>query len=152
MSHLSTLKTNITDLEALRRALLHCGVKASQIEISENTPLTARGYHADAFHANLVVHKPDKDFGSDIGWEKTADGTYAVHTDGYDYRRGNPNGQFYNESWTNRLNTRYAVEKAKMEFDARGIAYSESTDEKKRTVLTARFTSPEQSRFVRMGR
>lgn len=149
MSHLSTLKTNITDLEALKRALLHVGVKANQIEVSTNGPRSAHGYHNDAFHANLIVHKDMvRNFGSDIGWEKTADGTYAIHTDSYNY---GPH-QHYDESWTNRLNTRYAVEKAKMSLDAKGVEYTESVDEKKRTVLTARFKTAEQSRFVRMGR
>jgi hypothetical protein len=147
MSHTSTLKTNITDVEALRRALIHCGIKANQIEISDS-PIVARGYHNDAFHANLVVHKVAGSFGSDIGWEKTKDGTYAVHIDGYHYGTH----QHYDETWTNRLNTRYNIEKSKMALDAAGVEYTETVDEKKRVQLKARFKSAEQSRFVRMGR
>src|SRR5271157_5827026 len=106
MSHLSTLKTNVTDLEVLKRALISCGVNANRIEISDS-PLTAHGYHKDAFHANLVVHKA-QNFGSDIGWEKTEDGTYAVHTDGYNYGDRDRVGQTqcYDEPWTSRLMTR----------------------------------------------
>jgi hypothetical protein len=145
MSHLAKFTTKVTDSEALKLALIRSGINASRIEICSEAKV-CHGYHKEeTFKANVIVRR-SRDFGSDIGWERNADGSFTVHSDAYNYG----SDQHYDVAWQTRLETLYGVEKAKLELAAKGIAYKEDVDEKGRMRLTARFQTQDRISQLRM--
>lgn len=71
MSHFTTVKTQIKDVEALRLAVQELG-----FELLENA--VARGYGGQTTHGELVIKLPGP---YDVALQKQADGTYAIVTD-----------------------------------------------------------------------
>jgi hypothetical protein len=135
MSHFNDFETTITDPDALVRALARMGIQEKDIE-KHSTAVRLNGYHAEEKNnAHVVVRR--KVFGtanSDIGWE-LKDGKYVAHIDEFDYGNGSP----FNKIWQTKLYTYYNVEKSKIEFEQRGIEYTESKDDKGRIQLRAKF-------------
>jgi len=118
MSHVATVKTKISNPQALVRALLRMGIAQDRIELHEKA-IQCHGYHQEEkFMANVVVRKAT--YGSDIGWEKTTDGTYAAHIDDYHYT-----GQHYNTDWQTQVATYCNVEAVKILFEERNMEYTE---------------------------
>ena len=108
MSHYSEVKTCIKDEESLVQALIKMGFKASQIDRLEQAE-QLRGFQGD--HRAQRAHIRIKGSGwgganhvggasNDLGWEKQADGTYAMHVSNYDKRR-------YGKEWQNKMQTFY---------------------------------------------
>jgi len=134
MSHTVDVSTKITDEECLVKAL--CRVEnqtghifpASIIERHKDpTLLNLYGSHRTV-NAHIIIRRPNLGHGAynDLGFVKNSDGSYtAVIADKYD------------SAWLQRLTTYYGVEKAKKEFKARGIKYTETTDDKGRVQLKA---------------
>jgi len=131
MSHYLNLRTNITDQEALVRALVRLGGcfnkwNKSDIE-SHNAAQNLYGYQGDKRpqKAQVVIRRQNVGHAAnDIGFERQADGTFRAHISEYDTGRG------YNSGWLGKLTTYYGVEKAKIELDAKGLKYTETTDAK----------------------
>lgn len=142
MSHLLSMKAQVTSQEALIRALKRMGF---QVEQHRNAcPL--KGYHAeDKKVAHIIVRSLHTKIPSDIGWEFTKDGCQA-HIDEYHYHDA-----CYNKTWQNKLYTHYNVEVTKMAFEAKGIPCEESLDDKGRITLRAKFKAPEQQSRIRIG-
>ncbi|MEM4250936.1 MAG: DUF1257 domain-containing protein [Candidatus Bathyarchaeia archaeon] len=129
MSHYLNLQTNITDQEALVRALVRLGgVRTSwtrdRVE-SYNTAESLFGYKGDRRpqRAHVIIRRRHVGpAANDIGFERQADGTFHAHISEFDTSQG------YNRDWLNKLTAYYGVEKAKMELDAKGLKYVESVD------------------------
>lgn len=149
MSHLAKFQSSVTDPRALVRALVQMGIQQSQIQCYEKA-VQCHGYHnEETFQANVVVRHSGT--GSDIGWEKNADGSYTSHIDDYNYNAIGGN-QHYDQAWQNKCYTRYNVEKSKMELEDRKIPYVEGRDDNGRTTITARFKTDSNRLSQRGGR
>lgn len=147
MSHVASMKTKITNPQALVRALIRAGIPQSRIEVHEKA-IQCCGYHTEEkYMANVVVRrKVSKVWGGcDIGWEKTADGTYVGHIDAFYYA---DLGQHYSTEWQTQVATFSNVEAAKMEMDSRDIEYDETRDDKGRIQIVARFKLEEDGRSL----
>lgn len=131
MSHYLDLETCMTDEKALIKTLSRMGFDESIVEVNDN-PVQMQNWKGipTSQRANVIVRR--KYLGSlvnDMGFEKTADGTYKAHID---------ESNKYGEAWRKKLATYYNVEKAKMAYDKRKIKYTESVDEQSRPVLKAK--------------
>jgi hypothetical protein len=139
MSHYVNIVTQIKDLKALIRALGRLGFDQSKIEVYETAkPLI--GYQGDSRSqkANVILRR--KYVGSssnDIGFERMSDGRYAAHISEFDQGTGtyaSHEGK-YGKTWQGKLNAYYGLEKAKMEYDKKGLKYFEDVDDKERPRL-----------------
>lgn len=157
MSHYLAMETQITDQEALVRALCRSISRATskeftrgQIEVCE----PARhlyGYKGDQREqtANVILRRQHVGGSSnDVGFVKGPNGTYSAIVSDFDRENG------YGQPWLTRLYTFYNVEKAKMEMDSRGVQYTETKDDRGRIQLRAKFQVKEETARVgvRVGR
>lgn len=143
MSHYVDVKTSITDEECLTKALCrvenghdcyHRTWDKSHIE-SHKQAMNLYGYKGDmrTDKANVIIRRKNVGRASnDLGFVKNADGSYTAIISEFDGR-----SMGFSSVWLQRLTTYYGVEKAKKEFKARGIKYTETTDEKGRVQLKA---------------
>jgi len=143
MSHYVDVKTSITDEECLVAALCrienyhechHKTWNKTHIEV-HNKAVNLYGYHGDVRvdKANIIIRRQFISRASnDIGFRKEADGSYSAIISEFDGR-----SMGFSPAWLQRLTTYYGVEKAKKEFKARGIKYTETTDDKGRVQLKA---------------
>ena len=135
MSHYVDIKTQITDEECLVAALGRIETKQwtpDKIEIHKEA-IHLYGYRNDirSQKANVVIRRRYiGNASNDIGFLKNADGTYTSIISEYDQRLLGP-------TWLQRLTTYYGIEKAKKEFRAKGIKYTEAIDNKGRIQLRA---------------
>lgn len=128
MSHYVDIKTLIKDPKALIRALGRLGMKAEHYENSQNL----NGFFGSRAQqkANVIVRRGTYGLHADMGFEKVADGTFSMRADDYDTMA--QHGGKYGTEWQSKLNTWYGVEKAKMEFEHRGMKYFEDMDDQQR--------------------
>ena len=156
MSHYLAMETQITDQEALVRALCRSTCRATSKEFTRNqlevndTARNLYGYENDrrAETAHVIIRRNHVGgSANDIGFAQGKDGTYSAIISEYDSR-------YYTKEWLTRLYTFYNVEKAKMEMDARGVQYTEAKDTKGRIQLRAKFQVKEETARigVRVGR
>lgn len=141
MSHYVNVHTQITDCDALCRALGRVGFRDNQIERFDiGQPLY--GYQGDKRNqkANVIIRR--KHVGTsanDIGFEKHKDGHYVAHISEFDSGTGSYSSGTgkYGSDWQNKLFTYYGVEKAKMAYEEKGYEYEENMDEEERPHLRA---------------
>lgn len=140
MSHFNNFETEITDKEALLRALCRCdsrngyAFQRNQIE-DHNEATNLYGYQSDRRDqkAHVIIRRQHVGkCSNDLGFVKGENGNYNAVISDYD-------SGFYNKRWLGKLTTYYNVEKSKMELDAKGIAYTETIDTKGRIQLRAKF-------------
>ena len=105
MSHFTTIKTQIRDVEALRMAVKELG-----LTLAENA--TARGYASNEIKGDYVIRLKGP---YDIALNKQPDGTYGLTTDWWDGHVEKEVGGNYG-----RLLQLYAVHKATAEARKRG--------------------------------
>ena len=101
MSHFTRLRTRITDVEALRKALADVGF--ATVEVHE-TAQHLRGWLGDrrSQTAEVILRKKYIGFASnDIGFQRQPDGTFEALISEYDRHK-------YTEKWLNQLTQRYA--------------------------------------------
>jgi Protein of unknown function (DUF1257) len=134
MSHLLDFKTQVTDKNALVRALERMGFKG-KVEVFDKAQIL-NGYHReDNKRGHIIVRKQNTGIPADIGFEQAEDGTYVAHIDEFHYA----SAPHYNKAWQDKLYTYYNVEKSKMELEAKGISYDENRDDNGRIVIKATF-------------
>jgi len=135
MSHYLNIETQITDQDALIRALNRMeykgGVSLGKVKIESHiTAQNLYGYHGDMRQdkAQVIIRRnyvgPSS---NDIGFIKNAKGNFQAIISEYDRNSLN-----YNDQWVAKLGTYYGVEKMKMECESKGQKYFEDTDEKNR--------------------
>lgn len=130
MSHYIDIKTEITDCNALVRALERMGFK-DKTEVHD-VAQNLYGYQGDVRNqkANVIVRRKYVGRASnDIGFEKQNDGYFKAYISEYDKNIG------YNDNWTDKLYTYYGVECAKQEAEHEGLPYVEDVDENDRIRL-----------------
>lgn len=130
MSHFVKITTEITDCDALVRALTRMGYKNAIEFCKEAKRLKDYWGNLGQLQGNVILHRESIGSHADIGFEKMKDGTYAVHIDSYD-KESQHNGKF-DSVWQSKLTTLYGVEKAKSELEKRHLSYIEDVDEKER--------------------
>jgi hypothetical protein len=103
MSAYSENRTSFKDIDTLIAALAECGYPKSHIEIHDK-PQNLYGYHGDKREDTAEVIIRRKYVGSasnDIGFKRSADGTYAAIISDYDSHK-------HNAKWMAKLKTSYA--------------------------------------------
>jgi len=138
MSHYIDILTQIYDRTALVRALERVGFK-NKIEVYDKAQ-NLHGYQGDTRKqvAHVIIRRQHVgSSANDIGFEKTKDGPFKAHISEFDSGSGSYSSKraLYGKDWQNKLYTYYGVEKAKMEFDKKGMAWEEDVDEKERPRL-----------------
>jgi hypothetical protein len=133
MSHLNSFKTDITDRDALVRALCRMGFTRNQIEVHDKAqPIL--GFHGtqDRKVGHIIIRKGNTNISSDIGWEKQGE-TFVGHVDSY--------WGIYTDDWHVQLMDGYNTEVKKAELEAKGFVVVEDRDEQNRIRLRAKFTT-----------
>lgn len=132
MSHFTVLRTQITDVEALRKALADMGFK--NVEVHE-TAQHLYGYRGDVRPQTAEVVIRRRYIGSasnDIGFKRREDGTFDAIISDYDRRK-------YSQEWLNRLTQRYAYHVAKTKLEEQGFTLvSEESQQGERIHLVLR--------------
>lgn len=137
MSHYLDMKTQLTDPEALARALTHLGFTTSEIKVHDKDVEIRdwRGNLTDKKASVVVDYNAVTRVGqypsNDIGFYKNGTGTYKVHMDdGFIARQ---------PDFMTKLGTYYNYEKSKIELEARKVKYEEKVDETGRLQLRCVF-------------
>ena len=115
MSHYTVLRTRISNVKALTRALADVGFK--DIEVHETAqPLVGVGGEVRPDRAEVIVRR--KHIGwlsNDIGFRRHADGTFEAIISEYDRST-------YDQSWLERLTQRYAYHAARAKLQEQGFS------------------------------
>lgn len=123
MSHFSTLKTNVSDPDALRRAILEVGSpiggKFQEQHVICQTGLTLYGYTGDdrsrlkpsdpnyAPLCEVVIRRQTiGEASNDVGFSRGPDGNLQAHISDWDEK-------WFGAAWLNKVQQRYGVIKAK---------------------------------------
>ncbi len=131
MSHYIDILTQIYDAKALVRALGRLGFE-NKVEAYEKAR-NLYGYQGDKRDqvAHVIIRRQHVgQCANDIGFEKTKDGPFKAHISEFDSKEDK-----YDDKWQKKLSTYYGVEKAKMEFESKGLKWEEDVDEKERPRL-----------------
>jgi len=142
VSHYNNFNTQITDPEALIRALCKERIKGrvitpNMIEVHDK-PQSLNGYYGnDARSAHVILRKQNFEGYGDIGFVKNSDGTYTAIMDDSDC----------NDQYRGKLLMHYNIEKTKISLDEKGIKYVETKDAKGRIQLRAKFQDVGGSRI-----
>lgn len=106
MSHFSTLRTKISDVEILKTSLRDLG-------ITVKTEADVRGYNGQRVRADLVAVL-DGEY--DLGWSQNADGTFDLIADLWGVAKKHNQTELINS-----INQKYAVNKTLAEVKQRGL-------------------------------
>ncbi|MEA5420011.1 DUF1257 domain-containing protein [Spirulina sp. CCNP1310] len=106
MSHFSTLRTKITDVEILQNSLRDLG-------ITTKTNAEVRGYNGQQVRADLVAVL-DGEY--DLGWSGNGDGTFDLIADLWGVAKKHNQTELINS-----INQKYAVNKTLAEVQQRGL-------------------------------
>ena len=132
MSHFTVLKTQITEVGALVKALADVGF--DQVEVHK-TSQPLYGYQGDVRPQTAEVIIRRKFIGrlsNDIGFKRRADSTLEAIISEYDRRK-------YSQGWLNHLTQRYAYHVAKDKLEEQGFSLiTEETQEDERIHLVLR--------------
>jgi Protein of unknown function (DUF1257) len=114
MSHFTKLRTQITDIDGLVKALADADFK--KVEVHE-TAQSLHGYRGDVRPQTAEVIVRRKYVGrssNDIGFKRQADGTFEAIISQYDRQK-------YSQAWLNRLTQRYAYHVALVKLAEQGF-------------------------------
>ena len=132
MSHFTVLRTQITNADALVKALADVGFK--KVEVHE-TAEHLYGYRGDKRPQTAEIIIRRKFIGpasNDIGFKQQADCTFNAIISGYDRHK-------YSQQWLNRLTQRYAYHVACTKLKEQGFSLvSEETEKDGRVHLVLR--------------
>jgi hypothetical protein len=134
MSHFTTLRTQITDVDCLKKALVDLGFPTVEVHA---TPQHLYGYQGDVRPdtAEVIVRRRHVGFASnDLGFKRRADGAFDAVVSAYD--RSGVSG--FSHAWLDRLSQRYAYHVALKKLAEQGFALAQeetSADGRVRLVL-----------------
>jgi len=106
MSHFSTLRTKITDVEILKTSLRDLGINVQ-------TDADVRGYNGQRIRADLVAVL-EGDY--DLGWSRNSDGSYDLIADLWGVAKKHNQTELINS-----INQKYAVNKTLADVKQRGL-------------------------------
>ncbi|HYT95612.1 MAG TPA: DUF1257 domain-containing protein [Gemmataceae bacterium] len=114
MSHFTTLKTQITDINALQAALADLGFKEVEVyAVAEHL----YGYRGDARPqtAEVIVRRQHIGWlSNDLGFKRNAAGTFDAIISEYDRSQ-------YSQEWLQQLTQRYAYHVARAKLQEQGF-------------------------------
>ncbi len=127
MSHFTTIRTKMIDRHHLLAALQDLGFNTVE---SQPTPSTLFGFKGDARPemAEIIIRR--KFVGSasnDIGFAKSADGTFQAIISGYDQRK-------YSHTWLQKVQCRYAYHATKAALSSQGFSLVEEEQQQDGTL------------------
>jgi hypothetical protein len=132
MSHFTTLRTQITDVTALVKALADVGLK--KVEVYEEAQ-HLYGFLGDQRRqtAEVIIRRRHVGWlSNDIGFQRRADGTFDAIISDYDRQK-------YSQDWLNRLTQRYAYHVARAKLEEQGFTViTEETQKDGRIHLVLR--------------
>jgi hypothetical protein len=132
MSHFTVLRTQVTDVDALVKALEDVGFKHAEVH---TTAQHLYGFQGDVRPQTAEVIIRRKYIGrlsNDIGFKRREDGTFDAIISDYDRAK-------YSQEWLNRLTQRYAYHVARAKLTEQGFALvSEEVQEGARIHLVLR--------------
>jgi len=151
MSHYANLQTNITDQEALIRALCQMknrnghSITRNMIEVHDKAQHLF-GYQGDqrSQTANVIIRRQNVGgAANDVGFVRGSNGKFQAIISEYD-------SGYYTAEWLAKMTTWYGVEKSKIELDAKGIKYVEGVDKAQGNcpTLEAFFEAPKAKKTV----
>lgn len=106
MSHFSTLRTKIVDVEILKSSL-------SDLGITTKTNADVRGYNGQRIRADLVAVLEGE---YDLGWSRNADGSFDLIADLWGVAKKHNQTELINA-----INQKYAVNKTLAEVKRPGL-------------------------------
>lgn len=127
MSHFTTLKTSITDADALVAALADVGYPT--VEVHEEA-VALYGYEGDRRRqrAHVVIRREHVgEASNDIGFERQPDGRYRAWISEYDRRR-------HDEGWLTRVTARHAYHATQRTLAAQGFNFVDEQQDPDGTV------------------
>ena len=132
MSHFSTIKTNIVEIDSLVKALADLGFYSIE---THQQPKNLYGYQGDVRQQTAEVIIRRRYIGAasnDIGFKKQPTGFFKAIISEYDWRK-------YNQNWLNQLTQRYAYHAAKSKLEEQGFSLvSEEVEEGNQIHLVLR--------------
>jgi hypothetical protein len=132
MSHFTTIRTQITDTDALVKALADVGF--DEVE-AHQTAQNLSGYQGDlrSQTAEVIVRRQHIGRASnDIGFKRQDDGTFEAIISEYDRKK-------YSQQWLERLTQRYAYHAAMAKLEEQGFTLNtEEVEEGGRIHLVLR--------------
>jgi hypothetical protein len=117
MSSFQQRKTTISDQAALCEALTKMGHKP----VSQDNKQPVRGHYNETRKAEVILKKEDLKQGGDVGFTKTADGTFEIVADTY-VMHGFDLGKFQKE-----LTQEYAAAKVMKQAKVAGLTMTGKT-------------------------
>jgi hypothetical protein len=127
MSHFTTIRTKMIDQQHLLAALRDLGFNTVE---SQTTPSTLFGFKGDARPemAEIIIRRQYIGVASnDIGFAKSADGTFQAIISGYDRGR-------YSQSWLQKVQCRYAYHATKEALSNEGFCLVEEEQQQDGTL------------------
>jgi hypothetical protein len=118
MSHFTTLKTKITDREALVKALADVGFR--EVEVHDS-PKHLRGFMGEIrlTKAEVIIRRKHLGLGSnDLGFQRQKDGTFNAIISSFDRVR-------FSQQWVQQVTQRYAYHVAKVKLAEQGFSLIE---------------------------
>jgi hypothetical protein len=132
MSHFTTIRTQITDTDALIKALADVGF--NEVEVHQ-TAQHLYGYQGDqrSQTAEVIIRRQHIGLASnDIGFKQQGDGTFEAIISEYDRKK-------YSQQWLERLTQRYAYHAAVAKLEEQGFTLNtEEVEEGGRIHLVLR--------------
>lgn len=132
MSHFTTIKTKIKEVEPLVNALADLGFV--HIEVHQQSQ-NLYGYQGDVRQQTaevIIRHQYIGSASNDIGFKRQETGFFKAIISEFDRRR-------YSQDWLNKLTQRYAYHAAKSKLEEQGFSLvSEEVEEKERIHLVLR--------------
>ena len=134
---MSLVKTNVTRMSCIKKALLDCGFKSHMLEISEKEKFPMKGYHGDIREQRCNLRIKGSGWGSqnyvgpasnDLGFERQADGTYAFHVSEYDSHK-------YGTTWQEKFLNLYSKHVTLEVAEETGFYVAEENIEEDGTIL-----------------
>jgi hypothetical protein len=127
MSHFTTIRTKMIDQQHLLAALRDLGFNTVE---TQTTPSTLFGYKGDARPemAEIIIRRQYiGGLSNDIGFAKSADGTFQAIISGYDRGR-------YSQSWLQKVQCRYAYHATKEALSSEGFSLVEEEQQQDGTL------------------
>jgi hypothetical protein len=127
MSHFTTIRTKMIDQQHLLAALRDLGFNTVE---SQTTPSTLFGFKGDARPemAEIIIRRQYIGAASnDIGFAKSADGTFQAIISEYDRGR-------YSQSWLQKVQCRYAYHATKEALSNEGFCLVEEEQQQDGTL------------------
>lgn len=151
MSHYANLQTNITDQEALIRALCRMTNRNGRLLQRNMIEVHDKAQHLYGFQgdrrsqvANVIIRRENVGgAANDVGFVRGSDGKFQAIISEYD-------SGHYTAAWLGKMTCFYGVEKSKIELDAKGIKYVEGVDKTQGNcpTLEAFFEAPKAKKTV----